>query len=165
MSLYNFFGNILPDFGFPDKRIWAELSYMYPAENWDRGQVYDLYKWYQTGIENGQPAFNYDRGNTQIFEWIRNNSPYTSTKVTHWKNVFITGVKDNWIEGKYIGTKLAPANESREISEGIASVPQVLDIGLGKVTTVLVAGSVLLVAYYGLPLITSALKTKKRAFA
>lgn len=163
-AIYNFFGTILPDFGFPDKQMWNVLREKYPNENWDRGQTFDLYKWYETGINSSVPPFDIDTGNTEIFSWMKDNSPYTDNKVQHWANAFEKGIKENWIEGHYIGIGMAPAHQGSQIVEGVKdlkNLPGKLGEGMDKLMLMgyLIGG--LAVLYYGAPALSKILSTKK----
>lgn len=157
-AFYNFVGNILPDFGFPDKQMNRILSETWPNDNWDRGQVYDLYKWYQTGIKSGTPPYDVDTNNKDIYYWIKDNSPYPDSKVTHFMTVFRIGVLDNWIEPHYVGQGLAPEHEGTKLAETMAWLPR----GITNLKWLLLAGTGLIVAFYGMPIVAGTYKATRK---
>ncbi len=164
-AIYNFFGHVFPDFGFPDKKMWYELKNLWPDANWDRGQVYDLYKWYQTGVKAGIPFYDVNQKNYEIFDWMKTQTGYTDKKINQWAAVFDTGIHDNWIEGLYVGgTGLAPEHEGTKIADTLNIKKHIawVDRGTDKVLWILLAGGGLIVAYYGMPIVAKAFTFKKR---
>lgn len=157
-TVYDFFGNILPDFGFPDKQMNSILKDIWPNDNWDRGQVYDLYKWYQTGIKAGISPYDADTDTKDIYYWLRDNSPYPDEKVTHFMAVFRRGINENWIEPHYVGEGLAPEHEGKKIAETIAWLPR----GVDNIKWLLYAGTGLIVAYYGMPILSGTYKSTRK---
>lgn len=158
--LTNFFGHILPDFGFPDKKLWYYLRDNFPEDNWDRGQVYDLYKWYQTGIESGIAPYDVDTGDRRIFTWMKNNAPYTDSLINHWENAFDYGIRNNFITGNMVGTQLAPAHEGREIAEAGTSFPGAITSGYNALKWGAILAGGLMVLYYSGPVIKKLTKKK-----
>lgn len=163
-TTYNIIGSILPDFGFPDKKMWGILKDTWPDENWDRGQVYDLYKWYQTGVKSGIPFYDVNTDNRAIFDWLKDNSPYTHDKINQWAAVFKRGIDENWLEAVYVGQGLAPEHEGRKIAGAIVDIKETvawLPKGIDKLTVLALSGVGLIGAYYLLPVFTKAYKKRK----
>lgn len=160
--VYNFFGNILPDFGFPDKRMNTILNEIWPGDKWDRGQVYDLYKWYQTGVKARIQPFNADSTYNPIYQWLKDNTSFPDEKVNHFMAVFKRGIDENWIEPHYVGISLAPEHEGKKIAEllrdGFVWLPRSLD----KMKWLLLAGTGLLAAWYILPVATKVYKKTRK---
>ncbi len=160
-GLYDFFGNILPDFGFPDKKMNKILNELWPEDNFDRGQVYDLHKWYKTGLKKGLPPFDIDSNDNPIYDWLKANSPYPDLKVNHFMAVFKTGIRENWIEPHYVGVGLAPEHEGTKSSEWIQTIPDKIP-NVDDITKLLLAGGVVLGLFYGGPIISRAFKKVQR---
>jgi len=162
MGGIGFWGTILPDFGFPDKKMANILNDTWPADDFDRGQVYDLYKWYATGITKGQKPFDVDSSNNPIYSWVKNNSPYTDEKINHWFAVFKRGIHENWISGDQVGTALAPEHEGTKISNSIKRAAS-LGTDLTKdLKWILGGATALIIAFYAMPLILKGVKTKRK---
>lgn len=117
LSGMGFWGTVLPDFGFPDKKMTGLLNDIWPADDWDRGQVYDVYKWYATAITKGQKPFNADSNYNPIYTWVKNNSTYTDVKINHWFAMFKRGIQENWISGDLVGDSLAPEHEAKKTAD------------------------------------------------
>ena len=161
-STYNIIGGLLPDFGFPDKKMWNILRDIWPGDIWDRNQVFDLYKWYETGLKEGVPFYDVDLNNKQIFDWMKLNSGYTDDKINHWAAVFKRGIMENWIEGIYVTAGMAPEHEGRKIADFLSDPFAKLGSGADKATWLLVAATGLIVAYYGMPIISKTFKKRKK---
>lgn len=107
MSLYDW---LAPDLGFPDKKMWERLSKRYPSENWSRARVHDIYRWYEVAInQHAIPYYDVDIGDQTIFNWIKQHTPYSSTQIDHFAEVFDEGIREMWIEPKYVGIGSAPS--------------------------------------------------------
>jgi len=162
MSGMGIIGTILPDFGFPDKRMTKILNEVWPGDDFDRGQTYDLYKWYATGIVKGQRAFNVDSSNNPIYGWVKNNSPYSDTKVNHWFAVFKRGIHEGWISGNQVGTSLAPEHEYTKVTSAIKSAASAGADFTKNLKWILFGGTTLIVAFYAMPLISKGVKIKRK---
>lgn len=165
LSGLGFWGTILPDFGFPDKQMAKRLISVWPGEDWDRGQVYDLYKWYETGLKSGQKPYNADSNYNPIYGWVKNSSPYTDTKITHWFTIFREGIKANWISGSQVGTGLAPEHEGTKIADTIGALPGAGTGLIKELKWVALGGTALIIAFYAMPLISKGVKIKRKAGA
>lgn len=163
-GVYDFFGAVLPDFGFPDKKMWSILKDTWPDENWDRGQVYDIYKWYQTGVKSGVPFFDINTNDMQIVNWLKDNTAYTDDKINQWAAVFKRGILENWIEAVYVGQGLAPTHEGKQIANTLTNIQETvawLPKGIDKLTILAIAGTGLIGAYYLLPIFSKSYQKRK----
>jgi len=156
-GLYDWFGNVLPDFGFPDKKMNVILNDTWPDDNFDRGQVFDLHKWYKTGLKEGIAPFDIDSNSNPIYDWLKDNTPYPDEKVTHWLAVFKRGIQENWIEPHYVGKGLAPEHQGKKLADILEDIPSKIP-GIGDMTNLLIATGVVLGLFYGGPIVSRAFK-------
>lgn len=167
-ALTDFIGDILPDFGFPDKRMNTILKETWPEDNWDRGKVYDMYKWYDQAVTNGnQRPWDADKtmfDNRDVVNYIKDNSSYIDTHVNHWAAVFHRGIQENWIDPVYVQLGLSPEHEAVIIADTLESGFDIIPRLPKQATYLALALGGLIVAWYGMPIIAKTFKvtSKKR---
>ena len=144
-----------PDVGFPDRRMWSELDDLFPSSMWTRKKVSDIYGWYETAVKNnGVRPYQLDANNMDAFNWIAQNTSYSSELVNQFATVFIDGLRSNWLDPKYASAGTSP---SQLINTGV-SVVSAVSSGVSKVT--LLVGAVALV--YALKTIAPFIKIGKK---
>lgn len=165
-GLTDFIGAILPDFGFPDKKMNGLLKKSWPHDNWDRGKVYDMYKWYDQAVtKGGQKPWNPDMniwGNIDVLNWIKENSSYSNNMVNHWGIIFETGIDENWIDPVYVHLGLSPEHEAVKISETIEAGIKIIPELPKQATYLALALGGLIVVWYGMPMLTKATKKMRK---
>jgi hypothetical protein len=154
-SLQKFNDWTTPDIGFPDRRLWIELSNTYPLEKWTREKVSDIYRYYEIGVSNHNVApFNLNTRKRDIFAFIKNNSSYPAFHIDHFAEMFEKGASEGWIDPKYLNAGKAPS----QISEIATAVTGGASSAVSKLTLLLGVSAGLYAMYLLTPIAKRALK-------